>query len=156
MKKKFILVLIAAVVALGSSLYAEDSKSKSSDGEAQKLYTAEDYEGADLELFNMLKETEWRPRAKGLYEHINIINYVSKKSQRMIFKTNGEVWYKFSASGQGVAGAFYIKDGIIQIDSMRLIYNAETDLLEDAISGRIFDRIGEKPATKTDATSKEK
>ena len=152
MKRKLILVLVAAVLALGTSLCAEDSKGKGSEAVTARFYTADDYDGADLELFNMLKETEWRPRAKVFFEHTSIINYASKKSQRLIFKTNGEVWYKFGASGQGVAGAFYINNGVIQIETMRLVYKEETDLLEDAISGRIFDRVGEKPAAKADST----
>lgn len=152
MKRKLILALFAAVLALGTSLCAEDSKGKGTEGASARFYTADDYEGADLELFNMLKETEWRPRAKGFFEHTSIINYASKKSQRLIFKTNGEVWYKFGASGQGVAGAFYINNGVIQIETMRLVYKEETDQLEDVISGRIFDRVGEKPAAKADST----
>lgn len=151
MKRKFILVLVAAAVALGASLYAENSKGKTAEEAPARLYTADDYEGADLELFNMLKETVWRPRAKGFFEHASVFNYAAKKSQRMTFKTNGEVWYKIGASGQGVAGAFYINNGVIQIETMRLVYNEEADQLEDAISGRIFDRVGEKPAAGTDS-----
>lgn len=150
MKKKLILVLVAAVLALGSSLYAEDSKGKASDEEQTRLYTAEDYDGADLELFNFLKETEWKPKAKGFLEHTSIINYASRTSQRWTFKSNGEVWVK--ASSVGGVTAFYIKDGVITVDSLRLTYDAANDQLVDAVSGRKFNRVGEKPAAKVDST----
>lgn len=159
MKRKIILVLFAAVMALGSSLYAADSKSKSTEENPQRLYTAEDYEGADLELFNMLKETSWRPKLKGFFEHTNPFSAGSKKSEKMAFKSNGEIWYTYGAAGHGSAAAFYIKDGIIMIENHRFVYDSEKDQLEDVIAGRIYNRIGEKPAAEADAadtTSKEK
>ena len=150
MKKKLILVLVAAVMALGSSLYAEDSKSKSTEGEPNRLYTAEDYEGADLELFNFIKETSWRPKAKGFLEHTSIISFAYKKSESMTFKSNGEMWYKFAASGQGSILPYYIKDGVISVGNGRIVYNPEKDQLEDMVDGRIYNRIGEKPAAKAE------
>lgn len=152
MKRKLILVLLAAVLALGSSLYADDSKVNPYAEASKQLFTAEDYEGEDLDLFNTIKETVWRPKAKGFLEHVSITSFAFKKSETLTFKSSGECWYKNAAAATGAVLPFFIKDGVITVGNGRLVYTPEKDQLEDMVDGRIYNRVGEKPAAGTDST----
>lgn len=151
MKKKSVLFLFAAVIAVGASLYAEGSKVNPYEEASKQLFTAEDYEGEDLELFDTIKETVWRPKAKGFLEHVSITSFAFKKSETLTFKSSGECWYKNAAAATGAVIPFFIKDGVITVGNGRLVYNPEKDQLEDMVDGRIYNRVGEKPAPKTDS-----
>ena len=111
------------------------------------LLTAADYDGADLELFGTMAGTTWTPKPKGFYEVSNPFVFFSKKSERMTFRENGEVWYKYSGSS-GAVMPYIIEDGVITVGNGRLVYDAETDRLTDIVGGRVYVRVGDKPAQK--------
>ena len=137
---KLILVLAVFLTVSGAFLCAESPVKDS----LQTIDAAGDaaacgYEGADLELFNQIKDTSWCPKLKGFFEVTNPITAVMKKSDRLMFRANGEAWLKSGSYGAVVP--YRIQDGMIYIENHRFVYDAENDRIKDLVGGRVSTRV---------------
>ena len=144
--RRSVLALVALFAVSSACVWARGSAPLPK-AEDNLLLTAADYDGADLELFETMAGTTWTPKPKGFYEVSNPFVFFSKKSERMTFRENGEVWYKYSGSS-GAVMPYTIENGVITVGNGRLVYDAETDRLTDIVGGRVYVRVGDKPAQK--------
>lgn len=139
---KLVLALSALLAVSGTFLWADspDADGMKASGGTEGI--ACEYEGEDLELFNRIKDTTWCPKLKGFLEVTNPFAAISRKSDRMTFRPNGEVWFKVGSTGAVMP--YSIRDGMIIIENRRFAYDAENDRIEDIVAGRVYTRVGPK------------